>query len=51
MGKKVELHRELGVYQLVFETAETQTWLEFAVKCTYLDAEVARSLYKVTLSH
>ncbi len=28
------------------EAAETQTWLEFAVKCGYLDAEVARSLYK-----
>jgi four helix bundle protein len=28
------------------EAAETQTWLEFAVKCDYLDAEVARSLYK-----
>ena len=28
------------------EAAETQTWLEFAVKCGYLDAEVARPLYK-----
>ncbi len=28
------------------EAAETQTWLEFAVKCEYLDAEVARSIYK-----
>jgi len=28
------------------EAAETQTWLEFAVKCDYLDAEIARSLYK-----
>lgn len=27
------------------EAAETQTWLEFAVKCSYLEAEVARSLY------
>jgi four helix bundle protein len=27
------------------EAAETQTWLEFAVKCSYLDEEVARSLY------
>jgi four helix bundle protein len=27
------------------EAAETQTWLEFAVKCSYLDAEVAGSLY------
>jgi four helix bundle protein len=29
------------------EAAETQTWLEFAVRCDYLDAEAARSLYKV----
>jgi len=28
------------------EAAETQTWLEFAVKCGYLDAEIARSLYR-----
>jgi len=28
------------------EAAETQTWLEFAVKCGYLDAKVARSLYE-----
>ena len=28
------------------EAAETQTWLEFAVKCDYLDAETGRSLYR-----
>ena len=28
------------------EAAETQTWLEFAVKCSYLDKEAARPLYK-----
>jgi four helix bundle protein len=27
------------------EAAETQTWLEFAVKCDYLDADVGRELY------
>ena len=27
------------------EAAETQVWLEFAVKCNYLDAETARELY------
>ena len=27
------------------EAAETQTWLEFAVKCGYLDASTARKLY------
>ncbi|HUX77209.1 MAG TPA: four helix bundle protein [Anaerolineae bacterium] len=29
------------------EAAETQTWLEFAVKCGYLEAEVARPLYEL----
>ena len=28
------------------EVAEPQTWLEFAVKCQYLDADVARELYQ-----
>ena len=28
------------------ETAETQSWLEFAVKCGYLKAEPARELHK-----
>ena len=27
------------------EAAETQTWLEFAVKCNYLDIQVGRQLY------
>jgi four helix bundle protein len=27
------------------EAAETQTWIEFAVKCNYLDAEEGRNLY------
>ncbi len=28
------------------ESAETQTWLEFAVRCEYLDREIAISLFK-----
>ncbi|MFL9458196.1 four helix bundle protein [Tolypothrix bouteillei VB521301_2] len=28
------------------EAAETQTWIEFAVQCKYLDVEVGRELYK-----
>ena len=28
------------------EAAETQVWVEFAVKCKYLDAETARKLYR-----
>lgn len=27
------------------ESAETQTWLEFAVKCNYLDVETGREIY------
>lgn len=27
------------------EAAETQTWIEFAVKCNYLDVQTARELY------
>jgi four helix bundle protein len=27
------------------KAAETQTWIEFAVKCNYLDVEVGRELY------
>jgi four helix bundle protein len=29
------------------EAAETQTWLEFAVKCDYLDPEIGRELYQI----
>ncbi len=28
------------------EAAETQTWIEFAVRCNYLDREIGRSLYQ-----
>lgn len=28
------------------EAAETQVWLEFAVKSNYLEAEASRNLYK-----
>jgi four helix bundle protein len=28
------------------EAAETQTWLNFAVKCNYVDIETARELYR-----
>lgn len=28
------------------EAAETQTWIEFAVRCHYLDRESAQSLYR-----
>ena len=29
------------------EAAETQTWLEFAVKCNYIDVDTGRELYGV----
>lgn len=29
------------------EAAETQVWLEFAVKCGYLETEVGRELYTI----
>jgi four helix bundle protein len=29
------------------EAAETQTWLKFAVKCSYLDVDTGRELYGV----
>ncbi|KAB8315592.1 four helix bundle protein [Tolypothrix campylonemoides VB511288] len=29
------------------EAAETQTWIEFAVQCNYLDVEAGRELYKI----
>ncbi len=28
------------------EAAETQTWIEFAVKCKYLNPEIGRELYQ-----
>lgn len=28
------------------ETAETQTWIQFAVKCDYVKSEDAKTLYK-----
>jgi four helix bundle protein len=28
------------------EAAETQTWIEFAIACEYLDQELGRKLYK-----
>lgn len=28
------------------EAAETQTWIEFAVRCSYLDAEIGKELHQ-----
>jgi len=35
----------LGLGRSEAEAAETQVWLEFAVKCGYLDRDQARDLY------
>jgi four helix bundle protein len=29
------------------EAAETQTWLEFAVRCQYMEPEIGRTLFKI----
>ncbi len=29
------------------EAAETQTWIEFAVKCNYINVEIGRELYVI----
>ncbi|MEJ1933169.1 four helix bundle protein [Nostoc sp. NIES-2111] len=29
------------------ESAETQTWIEFAVKCNYMDIDIGRELYGI----
>ena len=29
------------------EAAETQTWIEFAVKCNYMNVEIGRKLYGI----
>lgn len=29
------------------EAAETQTWLEFAVRCQYIEPEIGRALFKI----
>ena len=29
------------------EAAETQVWLEYAVKCKYLDGEIGKELYQI----
>jgi len=34
------------VHDAESESAETQTWLEFAVRCNYLDKETGRELFK-----
>jgi four helix bundle protein len=34
------------LYDCQAEATETQIWLEFSVKCQYLDSEAARHLYR-----
>jgi len=42
--KPIKSHRELNDCEA--EAAETQTWLEFAVECEYLDKATVRALYQ-----
>jgi len=49
MSRTIKEHKELEIYKMVndceAETTETQTWIEFAVKCNYLNVEIGRELY------
>ena len=46
MSGKILRHQDLLVYQkAIGEAAETQTWLELAVRCNYLDRDVAKKLF------
>ncbi|MBW4618014.1 MAG: four helix bundle protein [Cyanosarcina radialis HA8281-LM2] len=42
-NKRLEIYEDLEIFQS--EAAETQVWLKFAVKCQYLEIELARELY------
>jgi hypothetical protein len=46
MKQRIVTHRDLEVYQIAFEAAESQSWLEFAVKCGYLDRTTAVDMYR-----
>lgn len=42
---KIRSHKELDVYKLAFEAAETQVWLDFALKCSYISNNVYDELF------
>ena len=35
--KRIQSYRDLKVYKLAFEFAEKEVWLDFALKCTYIE--------------
>ncbi len=43
--RRYEKHFKSKLSDVEAEIAETQVWVEFAVKCGYLDPGVARELY------
>ncbi len=49
MSRTIKEHKELEIYKMVndceAETTETKTWIEFAVKCNYINVEIGRELY------
>lgn len=44
--RRYEAHFVSKLSDAEAEAAETQVWIEFAVKCKYLDRKVAATLYK-----
>ncbi len=44
---KITHHWQLEVYQLAMEAGETQTWIEFAVRCEYITAKQGRELHRI----
>ena len=45
-GRKYEAVFVSKLNEAEREAAETQTWIEFAAKCGYLDRDIARTLHK-----
>jgi hypothetical protein len=42
----VRRHGDLEVDQLSFEVAETQAWLNVAIRCQYLDSKTGSTLLR-----
>lgn len=44
--RMIKYHWQLDVYKLGVEAAETQGWLEYAVKCGYLNRNTGRQIHR-----
>jgi len=42
--KRIRSVKDLKVYKLAFEAAETQAWLEFSLACKYIDRKTFERL-------